>query len=339
MKFILGKKIEMSQVFDDDGLVIPVTLVKAGPCIISQIRENFSDNGTVDSDLKLVQVAFGKKNKCNKPIKGHCKKILGFFENKFPRYFKCFKTKEDYKTGQVIDVKVFDKGDKLTVVGWSKGKGFTGVVKRYGFHGQHASHGNKDQLRATGSIGATEPSRVFKGKGMPGRFGNKKITVKNLPIVDIDVDNNILYIKGALPGARNSLLKICCDGKMALKDYKEVRIKKENKQMSGEVDDESIKKMENSVGSHKISKKAKDVNTKDKNFSNKLDDDKVGIEDKEVSSLKKSKRSKELSKDDNEKIDEKEKKEKNHKEVNSDDNQIKQQEKKVITQKKQKKVN
>lgn len=192
--FILGKKIEMSQIFDEKGNVIPVTLVEAGPCFIVQIKTKEKD------DYEAIQIGFEKlkdkkitKNKKSKPYK----------------YIKEFKSDNlNYKQGDKIDISVFKEGDKVKISGVSKGKGFAGAVKRWGFHGRGASHGVKHEERTIGSTGCRFPQRVIKGKKMPGRAGSERITIKNLKIVKIDLENNLLAIKGAVPGRRGTLLEI-----------------------------------------------------------------------------------------------------------------------------------
>jgi len=225
MKFILGKKIEMMQKFKETGEVVPVTVVSAGPCVITQIKVQNKDG------YEAVQVGFGEKKKINKPLKGHLKNLGNF------RYLREFRLSsnelEKIKVGDKINVDIFKPGDKIQVVGISKGKGFQGVVKRHGFHGQDAGHGNKDQLRAPGSIGATDAARVFKGKKMAGRMGNDRVTVKNLKIFEIDKDRNLLYIMGAVPGARNGLVLISGEGEVVVGDVKDVKdvegVKKQEK--------------------------------------------------------------------------------------------------------------
>lgn len=201
MAFILGKKLEMSQKFIDDN-VVPVTIIVAGPCLVTQIKTKDKDG------YKAVQISFDKVKKLNKPLSGHLKKAKTNKEeiNRSLREFRI--TDSDFKIGDIIKVDVFKKGDRAGISGNSKGRGFQGVVKRWGFHGADASHGTKDQERMPGSSGATGPARVFKGKKMPGRMGGKRKTVKNLEIIDVDTKNNLLFVKGAVPGARNSLLEI-----------------------------------------------------------------------------------------------------------------------------------
>lgn len=208
MKFILGKKIEMTQRFKEDGIVVPVTVVEAGPCIITQIK-NAEKEG-----YNSVQIGFGEKKKLNKSITGHLKGL------KNSRYLKEFRVDEINKMekGKQITVSAFTVGDKLDVIGTSKGKGFQGVVKRHGFKGSKATHGNKDQLRMPGSIGATDAARVFKGKRMGGHMGDERVTVKNLEVIEVDKENNYLYIKGAVPGARNGLLMISAKGDLQFEE-------------------------------------------------------------------------------------------------------------------------
>jgi len=200
MKFILGRKIEMSQIFKGDK-VIPVTKVQAGPCLVTQIKTLEKDN------YEAVQLGFAKKRRNTKPLIGHLKKASA--EKEYNRYLREFRIeKSDLKVGDKIKVDIFQPGDKIKVIGISKGKGFQGVVRRHGFHGASATHGTKDQERMPGSIGATGPERVFKGKKMPGRMGGKQITVKILEVIEIIPEENLLLVKGAVPGARNSLLEI-----------------------------------------------------------------------------------------------------------------------------------
>jgi len=183
MNFILGKKLGMSQIFDEKGNIIPVTVIKAGPCFITQINE------------KSVQIGFEKLEKVGKSKK-----------NKPYRHLKEFKVVDGYKVGDKITVDVFKQGDKIRVSSMSKGKGFQGVVKRHGFSGGPASHGHRHVLRAPGSIGSAYPQKVFKGKKMAGRAGFKRTTVKNLKIALID--NGLLAVSGAVPGPNNGLVEV-----------------------------------------------------------------------------------------------------------------------------------
>jgi len=200
---ILGKKLGMTQIFSEDGLAIPVTIVEAGPCKVVQVK-------TLENDgYSAVQLGFEKKPErlVNKPMMGHFRKhkVEPF---RFLREFRDFP--EEYcEVGKEVTVEVFEEGSIVKVTGISKGKGFQGVVKRHGFGGGPRTHGQSDRLRAPGSIGASAfPSRVIKGLRMAGRMGGEQVTVKGLTIVKIDKENNLLFIKGAVPGARNSLLII-----------------------------------------------------------------------------------------------------------------------------------
>jgi len=231
MKFILGTKQGMTQVFREDGAVVPVTCVQAGPCVVTQVKD------------KAIQIGFGaqKKFRVNKAKQGHLKDIKLHEDNNLTvRCLRDFSGKEEsMKRGDVFTVEVFTPGDKVQVTGNSKGRGFQGVVKRHGFHGSPASHGHKDQLRMPGSIGATDAARVFKGKRMPGHMGDAQVTVKNLEIVEVHPDDNELLIKGAVPGARGGLLLISTEnGKMELQNPEEPKEKKVEEAPKKEVKEE-----------------------------------------------------------------------------------------------------
>lgn len=198
MKFILGKKIEMSQRFKEDGCLEPVTVIQAEPCLVTQIKTQENDG------YQAVQVGCSPAKKLTKAEKGHLKGLKDF---KHLREFGVSDT-ASFKKGQEINVSIFNKGDRVQIIGVSKGKGFQGVVRRHGFHGSPASHGHKDQLRMPGSIGSTAPQRVLKGMRMAGRMGGGRITVKNLEVIEVDKDKNLLLVKGAVPGARHNLLLI-----------------------------------------------------------------------------------------------------------------------------------
>jgi large subunit ribosomal protein L3 len=204
MKFILGKKVGMTQVFKEDGVVVPVTRVIAGPCVITQIKKA--------GKVPMVQIGFGQKKVklMNKPELGHLKGITANNDEKLTvRFLKDFRAEQEgLKKGDIFTAQIFAAGEKVQVIGTSKGKGFQGVVKRHHFRGQMASHGVKDQLRTSGSIGAGGVQRVFKGKRMAGRMGNDQVTIKNLEVVEVHPENNELLIKGAVPGGRNALLLI-----------------------------------------------------------------------------------------------------------------------------------
>ncbi len=202
-KGLLGKKLGMTQVFVENDELIPVTVIEAGPCVVTQIRTKDRDG------YSAVQLGFGDldKGKLNKAQAGHFKsaKLEGG-----KRYLAEITVENvaDFELGQTLGVDSFEVGEKTAVVGISKGKGFQGVIKRWGFHGGPGGHGSHFH-RAPGSIGqSSTPSRVGKGKKLPGRMGNDRVTVKNLEIIKIDVDKNILLIKGAVPGARGGLLLI-----------------------------------------------------------------------------------------------------------------------------------
>lgn len=187
----------MSQLFDNNGTAIPVTVVEVGPCVVTQIK-------TLEKDgYEAVQVGFGARKKISKPLKGHFKELGSF------RYVREFRQGSPaLKVGDSVQVGVFQEGDYVKVSGVSKGKGFQGVVKRHGFAGGSASHGNKDRLRAPGSIGTSFPEHVRKGRRMAGRMGFERVTVKNLKIVKVDAENNLLAVKGAVPGRKGTLLEI-----------------------------------------------------------------------------------------------------------------------------------
>jgi len=198
MKFILGKKIGMTQVFRGDS-VIPVTLIESGPNFIAQVKTKEKDG------YAAVQIGFGVKKEKNikKPQRGHLKNLGNL------RWLKEFRVdSSELKRGDEVKISDFNPGDKVTAIAISKGKGFQGVVKRHGFHGGPKSHGQKDRHRAPGSIGASWPQHVIKGMRMAGRMGGDKVTVKNLEIVEVDKENNLMAIKGAIPGRKGTLIMI-----------------------------------------------------------------------------------------------------------------------------------
>ncbi len=179
--------------FDKEGNVVPLTLIEAGPCHVTQVKTKEKDG--YDS----LQVGFKKiekKKKIKKPMKG-----------KPFRFLREFKDGE-HKAGDKIDVSVFQEGDMVKITGTSKGKGFQGAVKRWGFSGRNATHGVKHEERTLGSVGTTGPQRVIKGKKMPGRMGFERVTVKNLKVVKVDKENNLLAVGGAVPGKKGTLLEI-----------------------------------------------------------------------------------------------------------------------------------
>ena len=216
MKGLLGVKLGMSQIFEDDGSVTPVTIIQAGPCYVTQVKTEENDGYTA------VQVGFGdvKENRLTGGQKGH----LGLLktDNKHPqrkgdqgipplRHLREFRTKDvaEFELGQALTVELFTEGDYVDVVGKTKGRGFAGVVKRHGFGGGIKTHGQSDRHRAPGSIGATSgTAHVFKGKRMPGHMGNVRYTSQNLKVVRIDADNNLIAVKGSVPGTKGGLVVI-----------------------------------------------------------------------------------------------------------------------------------
>ncbi len=200
---ILGKKVGMTSFYDDKGIQIPVTVIEAGPCPVTQIKTENKDG------YKAVQIGFDeiKPRKVNKPMKGHFAKA----SVNPTRYLKEFRDLEqDYEIGQHITVELFQKGDKVKVSGDSIGRGFQGVMKRHNFGGVGmTSHGQSDRQRHPGSIGQSSyPSRVLKGTKMAGRMGGKRASVRNLEVVEVLSEQNIIMIKGSVPGAKNSLLEL-----------------------------------------------------------------------------------------------------------------------------------
>ena len=203
MRGLIGKKMGMTRIYDENGLIIPVTLIQAGPCTVTQIKTSEKDG------YEAVQVGYGerKPKHTTKPLLGHfdsagvyAQKVLAEFD-KVPGF--------EYKTGQSFHVGLFQEGDYVSVSGTSKGKGFTGVIKRHNFSRQKKTHGTGHTERAPGSIGqASDPSRVFPGMKMAGHHGNSKVTVENLEIMKIDQGNNQILVKGAVPGAKNGTVII-----------------------------------------------------------------------------------------------------------------------------------
>jgi len=193
MKFILGKKLKMAQIFDEKGKTIPVTLIEAGPCQVTQLKTKEKDG------YQAIQIGFEKiekKKKIKKTMKGKEFKYLREFKN------------GEFKVGDEILVSIFKEGEKVSASGISKGKGFAGAVKRWKVSGFPKTHGTKHGLRTLGSIGPSTPQRVMKGRKMAGRMGGERITVKNLKIIKIDPEKNLVAIKGAVPGRKGTLLEI-----------------------------------------------------------------------------------------------------------------------------------
>lgn len=199
-KAILGKKVGMTQIFDENGALIPVTVVQAGPCVVLQKKTAETDG------YNAIQVGFidMPERKANKPMKGHFAKA----GVKPKRYIAEFRIEGDFEVGQEIKADVFAEGDKVDVTGTSKGKGYAGPIKRHGFGRGPMAHGSKYH-RGVGSLGASAGvSRVFKGKKMAGRMGGERVTVQNLQVVKVDADRNLLLIKGAVPGPRGAVISI-----------------------------------------------------------------------------------------------------------------------------------
>lgn len=201
-KVIIGKKLGMTQIFNEEGKLVPVTVVEAGPCKVVQVKNETTDgyNG--------IQLGYGKvkEKKVTKPLKGHFDKN----EIEYTKMLKEFRVADAdaFSVGQDITVSVFENGDQIDISGISKGKGFAGVIKRHNQTRGPMSHGSKYH-RGVGSLGASSsPSRVFKGKKLPGQMGNVNVTVQNLQIVKVDADRNLLLIKGAVPGIRGSVVTI-----------------------------------------------------------------------------------------------------------------------------------
>lgn len=213
MKFLLGTKAHMTRIFQEDGSAVPVTKISAGPCTVTSVKTKERDGYTA------VQIGYGTAKHIKKPQAGHLK---GLPQVKHLREFRT-ETTEGVDRGATITVETFNVGDKVKVVGVNKGKGFQGVVRRHGFGGSPASHGHKDQLRMPGSIGATDAARVFKGVRMGGHMGNVQTTVANLEVVKVDTENNELYLKGAVPGSRGSLIEIVCGGDLVLTKVEEAK--------------------------------------------------------------------------------------------------------------------
>ncbi len=261
MKFIIGKKQEMTQIWRETK-VYSVTKVKTGSCVVVQKKTEESDG------YSALQVGFGtrKEKNINKPQKKHFGKLGNFAK------LREFRTEvEDIKRGDVINIGTFNEGDTVQVTSTSKGKGFQGVVKRWGFAGQIKTHGNKDQLRMPGSIGATGPAHVFKGTKMGGRMGGDRTTIKNLEVIKVDEENNILYIKGAIPGARNGLVLISGEGELKFEKgeeapkEKEEKEEKDTKEQKEEKKEEKVEKkpVQQEAGKEEAPEKAKEKREED----------------------------------------------------------------------------
>ena len=201
-KAILATKVGMTQIFDENGVLVPVTVLQAGPCVVTQVK-------TADNDgYSAIQVGFGEKkeNRVNKPMKGQFAKA-GVSCKRYLKEFR-FEDAETYTLGQEIKADIFGAGDKIAATATSKGKGFQGAIKRHGQSRGPMAHGSKYHRHAGSNGACSDPSKVFKGKRMPGQMGGKKITVQNLEIVKVDVENNLLLVKGAVPGPKKSMVTI-----------------------------------------------------------------------------------------------------------------------------------
>lgn len=211
---MLGTKLGMTQVFNERGEVIPVTVISAGPCVVTQIRTQERDG------YEAVQLGFGKAKRLTRPERGHLKAASSAQDGESELVLKHLREfnaepMDDVEVGQHVTVSIFEPGDVIDISGISKGHGFQGVVKRHGFKGGPKTHGQSDRHRAPGSIGAgTTPGRVFKGTKMAGRQGGERVTVQNLRVVRVDPDRNLLLVRGSVPGAVNGLLMI----RRAIKD-------------------------------------------------------------------------------------------------------------------------
>jgi large subunit ribosomal protein L3 len=203
MSGIIGKKIGMTRLFSETGEHVPVTVIAAGPCAVTQVKTQATDG------YDAVQLGFDdvREKLVSKPRKGHFQKA-SVAPKRILVEFMPFADKE-VKAGSEITVDIFSQGDKVTISGTSKGRGFAGVMRRHNFSGAQITHGQSDRQRAPGAIGQSSyPSRVFKGTRMGGRMGNDRVTIKGLQVVKVDAENNLLMVKGSVPGARNSYLEI-----------------------------------------------------------------------------------------------------------------------------------
>ncbi|NLO19304.1 MAG: 50S ribosomal protein L3 [Ignavibacteria bacterium] len=199
---ILGKKLGMTSYFTDDGIQIPCTVIEAGPCTVVQVKTNEKEG------YNAIQIGFEEiaEKKVNNPLKGHFEKA-GVKPTRYLKEFRDFNA--DLSIGEVLSVKQFETGDKVKITSKSKGRGFQGVVKRHHFGGGKASHGQSSKKRHGGSVGASSyPSRIFKGKKMPGQMSGKKASIQNIEIIEVLPEQNLILIKGSVPGAPNTILEI-----------------------------------------------------------------------------------------------------------------------------------
>jgi large subunit ribosomal protein L3 len=198
-KGLLGKKVGMTRIFAESGEIVPVTVIQAGPCFVTQVKSVERDG------YSAIQIGYQHAKRLNRPEKGHLK------DKPALRHLREIRTDDasDYREGQSLDVSQFQVGDRVDVIGVSKGKGFAGAMKRHGFKGGPATHGQSDRQRAVGSIGSgTTPGRVYKGSRGPGHMGDRRVTVMGLEIVRVDAERNLLVLRGAIPGARNALVMV-----------------------------------------------------------------------------------------------------------------------------------
>lgn len=203
MPGLIGKKVGMTRIFNDEGVQVPVTVIEAGPCPVVHVRSEEQDG------YRAVQLGFGAQNtrRATRPENGHAAKAGLEVAPSLMREFRVGE-EEEYEVGQKLTVDLFEAGDRIKVTGKSKGRGFQGVVKRYGFSGRPASHGHP-MSRNPGTIGpGTDPSRVIKGKKLPGRLGGDRTTIRNLQVVRVDGERNLLFVKGGVPGARDGYVLI-----------------------------------------------------------------------------------------------------------------------------------
>lgn len=203
MKALLGTKVGMTQILQEDGVLVPVTLVQAGPCTITQIKTTETDG------YSAIQFALGGGKKASKSVKGHVAKAAN--KDFMPRLISEVRVSdisEEQTAGSSFDVSVFEVGEKVKVTGTSKGKGFAGTVKRHNFNTSKNTHGGNGNVRKPGSIGSMYPQKVFKGKRMAGQMGAERVTVSGLSVALVDVENNLIGLKGAIPGPKKSTVKI-----------------------------------------------------------------------------------------------------------------------------------
>jgi large subunit ribosomal protein L3 len=202
MKGIIGRKLGMTRVFQEDGTAVPVTVIEAGPCVVTRVKTSESDG------YSAVQLGFGevRRKSLTKPVLGQYKKA-GVTPRRKLSEFRVDDPGE-YEVGQELGADVFEPGDVVDVTGWSKGRGFQGVIKRHGFSGGRKTHGSRSH-RVPGSIGqSATPARVWKGRKLPGQMGNERVTLKRLSVVEVDGDKNLLLIRGAVPGSTNGFVLV-----------------------------------------------------------------------------------------------------------------------------------